>query len=46
MAQVTCEVTAPRATRVNEGLFFVNVELSQMCSPDDDAEERLDRGGW
>ncbi|KAJ9585222.1 hypothetical protein L9F63_002985 [Diploptera punctata] len=33
MAQVTCEVQQPKATRPNEGLLFLNLELSPMGAP-------------
>ena len=33
LAQVTCEVQQPKATRPNEGLLFLNVELSPMGAP-------------
>jgi exosome complex component RRP45 len=34
LAQVSCEVQQPKATRPNEGLLFLNIELSPMGSPD------------
>lgn len=33
MAQVSCEITAPKASRANEGQLFVNFELSPMAAP-------------
>ncbi|KAK2176217.1 hypothetical protein NP493_675g02001 [Ridgeia piscesae] len=33
MAQVSCEVTTPKQTRPNEGLLYVNAELSPMAAP-------------
>lgn len=33
MSQVKCEIQEPQAVRPNEGLFFMNVELSLMASP-------------
>ncbi|XP_075216186.1 exosome complex component Rrp45 [Lycorma delicatula] len=33
MAQVTCEVQQPKTIRPNEGLLFLNVEISQMAVP-------------
>ncbi|XP_055639433.1 uncharacterized protein LOC129777266 [Toxorhynchites rutilus septentrionalis] len=33
LAQVTCEVVAPRATRPNEGTLFINIELGPMAAP-------------
>lgn len=32
VAQVTCNVTEPKAVRPNEGLLFINVELGAMAS--------------
>ncbi|XP_021709561.1 exosome complex component rrp45 [Aedes aegypti] len=33
LAQVSCEVVTPRATRPNEGTLFINVELGPMAAP-------------
>ncbi|XP_072319537.1 exosome complex component RRP45 [Eucyclogobius newberryi] len=33
MAQVSCELVAPKETRPNEGMLFFNIELSPMASP-------------
>lgn len=33
LAQVSCEVQPPKATRPNEGLLFLNIELSPMGAP-------------
>ncbi|CAH1777156.1 unnamed protein product [Owenia fusiformis] len=33
MAQVSCEIAAPKQTRLNEGTMFINVELSPMAAP-------------
>ncbi|XP_061535722.1 exosome complex component RRP45 [Phycodurus eques] len=33
MAQVSCELVAPKENRPNEGLMFFNIELSPMASP-------------
>ena len=33
MSQVSCEVTTPKQTRPNEGLLYVNTELSPMAAP-------------
>ncbi|XP_071087734.1 exosome complex component RRP45-like [Haliotis cracherodii] len=33
LAQVSCEITAPKPTRPTDGVLFVNVELSPMASP-------------
>ena len=32
LAQVSCEVTEPKQARPNEGVLFVNVELSPMAA--------------
>lgn len=32
LTQVTCEIQEPKATKPNEGLLFINVELSSMAS--------------
>lgn len=33
MAQVSCELVAPKESRPNEGIMFFNLELSPMASP-------------
>ncbi|XP_042341175.1 exosome complex component RRP45 [Plectropomus leopardus] len=33
MAQVSCELVAPKENRPNEGIMFFNIELSSMASP-------------
>ena len=33
LAQVSCEVQQPKQTHPNEGLLFVNLELSPMGAP-------------
>ncbi|XP_035492376.2 exosome complex component RRP45 isoform X1 [Scophthalmus maximus] len=33
MAQVSCELIAPKENRPNEGIMFFNIELSPMASP-------------
>lgn len=33
MAQVSCELVAPKESRPNEGMMFLNIELSPMASP-------------
>lgn len=33
LAQVSCEVQKPKTTRPNEGMLFLNTELSPMGSP-------------
>lgn len=32
-AQVSCELSTPKATRPNEGTIFINVELGPMAAP-------------
>ena len=32
-SQVSCDICQPRATRPNEGVFFVNLDFSPMASP-------------
>lgn len=32
MAQVSCSVQVPKASRPNEGMMFVNVEMSTMAA--------------
>ncbi len=44
MAQVSCEVTAPRQTRPSEGLVFVNVDLSPMAAPQFEAGRQSEAG--
>uniref|UniRef100_A0A672YJ59 Exoribonuclease phosphorolytic domain-containing protein n=1 Tax=Sphaeramia orbicularis TaxID=375764 RepID=A0A672YJ59_9TELE len=33
MAQVSCELVAPKENRPNEGIMFFNIELSPLASP-------------
>lgn len=33
MAQVSCELVAPKESRPNEGILFFNIELSPLASP-------------
>ncbi|XP_004535179.1 exosome complex component RRP45 [Ceratitis capitata] len=33
LAQVSCELGVPKATRPNEGIIHINVELGQMAAP-------------
>lgn len=33
LANVTCEITEPKATRQNEGLLHINLELGPMAAP-------------
>ena len=42
MAQVSCEVTAPKDSRPNEGIIVVNIELSPMAAPHFEAGRRSD----
>jgi len=40
MAQVSCELVAPKENRPNEGIMFFNIELSPMASP------AFEQGRW
>lgn len=40
MAQVSCELVAPKENRPNEGIMFFNLELSPMASP------AFEQGRW
>uniref|UniRef100_A0A2M4BNQ0 Exosome complex component RRP45 n=2 Tax=Anopheles marajoara TaxID=58244 RepID=A0A2M4BNQ0_9DIPT len=42
LARVTCEVVQPKATRPNEGMLFVNVELGPMAAPHFDGGRQSD----
>ncbi|PSN53584.1 Exosome complex component RRP45 [Blattella germanica] len=44
LAQVSCEVQVPKATRPNEGLLFLNVELSPMAAPHFEAGRQSELG--
>ncbi|XP_065076962.1 uncharacterized protein Rrp45 [Ochlerotatus camptorhynchus] len=44
LAQVSCEVVAPRATRPNEGTLFINVELGSMAAPHFESGRQSDAG--
>ncbi|XP_067635208.1 exosome complex component RRP45 isoform X2 [Eurosta solidaginis] len=33
LAQVSCDLGVPKATRPNEGMIYINVELGQMAAP-------------
>jgi len=44
LAQVSATVTEPRLTRPNEGILFVNVELSPMAAPRFEAGRQSDEG--
>lgn len=40
MAQVSCELVAPKENRPNEGIMFFNIELSPLASP------AFEQGRW
>ncbi|XP_050069945.1 uncharacterized protein LOC126558054 [Anopheles maculipalpis] len=42
LARVTCDVVEPKATRPNEGMLFVNVELGPMAAPHFDGGRQSD----
>lgn len=42
LAQVTCEVAQPKATRPTEGLLFLKVELGPMAAPHFEANRSSD----
>lgn len=42
LAQVSCNIVIPKATRPNEGLLFINTELSPMASPQFEAGRQTD----
>ncbi|XP_074651110.1 exosome complex component RRP45-like [Tubulanus polymorphus] len=44
LAQVSCEIAEPKPMRPNEGLLYVNVELSPMASPGFEAGRLSDQG--
>lgn len=44
LAQVSCEVVPPRATRPNEGTLFINVELGPMAAPHFESGRQSDAG--
>lgn len=44
LAQVSCEVVTPRATRPNEGTVFINVELGPMAAPHFESGRQSDAG--
>ena len=33
IAQASCSIVEPRATRPNEGLLMINVNFTPMCAP-------------
>ncbi|XP_063530630.1 exosome complex component RRP45 [Cydia strobilella] len=42
LAQVSCEVVQPKATRPNEGILYINVELGPMAAPQFEANRQTD----
>lgn len=42
LAQVTCEVTQPKQIRPNEGIIYINVEISPMTAPQFEANRQTD----
>lgn len=44
LAQVSCEVTPPKQRRLNEGILFVNVELSPMACPSFEVGRQTEEG--
>ncbi|KAK7479210.1 hypothetical protein BaRGS_00029554, partial [Batillaria attramentaria] len=44
LAQVSCEVTPPKQRRLNEGILFVNVELSPMAYPSFEQGRQTEEG--
>ncbi|XP_312616.6 uncharacterized protein LOC1273616 [Anopheles gambiae] len=42
LARITCEVVEPKATRPNEGMLFLNVELGPMAAPHFDGGRQSD----
>ncbi|XP_059051302.1 exosome complex component RRP45 [Achroia grisella] len=42
LAQVTCEVTQPKQIRPNEGILYINVEISPMAAPQFEANRQTD----
>lgn len=42
LAQVTCEVTQPKQIRPNEGILYINVEISPMTGPQFEANRQTD----
>lgn len=42
LAQVSCEIVQPKLTRPNEGVLYINVELSPMAGPQFEANRQTD----
>ncbi|CAB3228667.1 unnamed protein product [Arctia plantaginis] len=42
LAQVSCEVTQPKQIRPNEGILYINVEISPMAGPQFEANRQTD----
>ncbi|RVE48971.1 hypothetical protein evm_006433 [Chilo suppressalis] len=42
LAQVSCEVTQPKQIRPNEGILYINVEISPMAAPQFEANRQTD----
>ncbi|KAJ0179509.1 hypothetical protein K1T71_005221 [Dendrolimus kikuchii] len=42
LAQVTCEVVQPKQIRPNEGILYINVEISPMAAPQFEANRQTD----
>ncbi|XP_050362650.1 exosome complex component RRP45 [Nymphalis io] len=42
LAQVSCEVVQPKQIRPNEGVLFINVEISPMAAPQFEANRQTD----
>ncbi|XP_041973321.1 exosome complex component RRP45 [Aricia agestis] len=42
LAQVTCEVVQPKQIRPNEGILYLNVEISPMAAPQFEANRQTD----
>jgi len=44
VAQVSCDITEPRAVRPNEGMLFVNVDIPELVSPLEDTGLQINSG--
>lgn len=42
LAQVSCEVTQPKQIRPNEGILYINAEISPMAAPQFEANRQTD----
>lgn len=42
LAQVSCEVTQPKQIRPNEGILYINAEISPMAGPQFDGKSQSD----